>query len=107
MILILIVIYLGQSLAFAEECPEGMTTFGCLPGTANSEGCCPISKKPRANWGEPPKEGGCKTPLVDEGGMCCWLGQGFDGEQCVGTPTCPPDLEVSGYQCVQPSCPPM
>ena len=104
MIVIWIVSFL-LGISWAEECPEGMTSIGCSPGLSNALGCCPISKKPRGEWGEPPKTGGCKTPLLDEGGMCCWIGQGFDGTGCVGVPTCPPDLEVSGYQCVKPSCP--
>ena len=38
-------------------------------------------------------------------GHCCWPGQGWNGQACVGEATCPADLDLVSGVCQRPACP--
>ena len=46
-----------------------------------------------------------KVVVPGSGGQCCWLQQRWEGSACVGEPSCPYTMELSGGTCKQRAIP--
>jgi hypothetical protein len=92
----------------------------CAPGESrNSQGCCapadamPLNESPlgpsERRTGQP-AESSEMCPVgqyvtLDTAGRCCWEGQAWNGNACVGSPTyCPAGLLISSSGCDLPIC---
>ena len=58
---------------------------------------CISGSKENASFGE--EAVSCQNGLVLENGHCCWKGQAWNGDSCVGEPICPDSFQVTGVDC--------
>jgi hypothetical protein len=58
----------------------------------------------KPGWGEYTSSS-CKTGLKETLNHCCWKGQSWKKNACVGFPTCPNGWSQSDNTCSPPSCP--
>lgn len=82
---------------------------GCSADARDAQGCCPRGKRD-AGLGQKPSKGKC--PAGMEVGeytkeRCCWPGQGWNGDACVGTPTrCLEGAQATVSGCEEIPCDP-
>jgi formylglycine-generating enzyme required for sulfatase activity len=100
-----VLLFLPPPLALAQDCVR----TGCAPEDLDAHGCCPAAPPPPVYVAPAPVAPvGCPSGMekgADTSGHCCWPMQAWNGARCVGTPSCPSPLVVSGESCAKPSCP--
>jgi hypothetical protein len=98
--------FLHGGQASAQECKHPPA---CRIEELDAEGCCPKAAPPVTHHAAPAASSctGGKETSADTDGHCCWPGQVWSRNRCVGVPTsCPSRLTVNaaGESCDLPTC---